>query len=133
MTPYARQMNQPLALLASIVASATLLSGCAEPPADNPSTSKPSSQKPKGAEGPDPDRLPIAYQDDGKTLRECREWKSLGDDLQHGMAFRAIAESEMGPVTEAKIESVRRVIDTDCAENPKDVLWNVAVRGALLL
>ena len=125
-------MNQPLALaLASIVASTTLLAGCSEPAADSPSSSKTGTET--GAKGPDPDRLPIAYQDDGKTLRECREWESLGDDLQHGMAFRAIAESEMGPATEEAIKSVRKVVDADCAEDPDDILWNVAIRGALLL
>ena len=127
-------MNKSLALaIVSIAAGATLLAGCSEPAAESPSNSKTSAQESKGAEGPDPDRLPIAYQDDGKTLRECREWKKLGDDLQHGMAFRAIAESEMGPVTESKIQSVRKVIDADCADDPDDILWNVAIRGALLL
>ena len=117
---------------AAILAGLALLAGCG---GETPESTGRSSAAPKseGPSGPDPNRLPIAYKDDRKTLRECNDWKSLGDDLQHGMAFRAIAESEMGPVTEAKIESVRKVIDTDCAENPKDVLWNVAVRGASLL
>ena len=87
----------------------------------------------KGAEGPDPDRLPIAYQEDGKTLRKCSEWTAIGDDLQHGMATRAIVEAQQGPPSEAKISKVRETIATDCADDPDDVLWNVAIRGALLL
>ena len=127
-------MNRPVAMwLAAILAGLTLLAGCGGETPESTGKSSAAPETEEGPSGPDPERLPLAYKSDRKTLRECSDWKSLGDDLQHGMAFRAIAESEMGPVTEAKIESVRKVIDTDCAENPNDVLWNVAVRGASLL
>jgi hypothetical protein len=110
------------------------LAGCTEEtpqPADKGNS--PSAEQSQTQQGPDPERLPIAYEDDGRTLRICSDWESLGDDLQHGMAARAIVESQAGPPTEAKVAAVRRSIDQDCPDDPQDVLWNVAVRGALSL
>ena len=101
-------------------------------PAGSPETLPPtldSFQNP--ADSAKPDIPSIALRKDGKTPFTCAEWPGLSDDRQRDIVFSALVQAVVVPVTDAKVNEARQMVDADCRSEPKSAAYVVALRAAM--
>ena len=100
-------------------------------PADSPETaSPPLSPFPNPADAAKPDIPNIALRKDGKTPITCAEWPGLSDGRQRDLVFSALVQSLVIPVTDAKVNEARKMVDTECKAAPRSAAYIVALGAA---
>ena len=96
--------------------------------AESPETaSPPLSPFPNPADAANPDIPNIALRKDGKTPITCAEWPGLSDGRQRDLVFSALVQSLVIPVTDAKVNEARQMVDTECKTAPRTAAYIVAL------
>ena len=99
-------------------------------PADSPEIAPPTKNSfPDPADPAKPDIPSIALRKDGKTPITCAEWPDLSDDRQRELVFSALVQSLVIPVTDAKVNEARKMVNTGCNSEPKSAAYVVALRA----